>query len=70
MKASEHQLKGIEALKKCLIENDIVLVKTANTNKISVSIFDRGSEFPQFVEFSFTEEITPEDIENKNFEIL
>ena len=70
MKASEHQLKGLEALRKCMIENDIVLVKTANENKVAISIYDGSSDAVQFVYFSFEEEVTPDDIENKNYKIL
>ena len=70
MKASEHQLKGLEALRKCMHENDIVLVKTANENKISITVYDGSSDAFQFVNFSFNEEINPDDIDNKNYEIL
>jgi len=69
-KASEHQLKGLEALRKYMIENDIVLVKTANENKLAISIYDGSSESIQFIEFIFEEEINPEYIENKNYNIL
>jgi len=70
MKASEHQLKGLEALRKCMHENDIVLVKTANENKIAVTVHDGSSDAVQFVSFSFDEEVNPKDIDNKNYEIL
>lgn len=70
MKASKHQLNALEELRKCMIENDIVLVKTANENKLAVTVYDGSSDAFQFVNFSFEEEINPEDIENKNFKIL
>lgn len=70
MKASKHQLNALEELRKCMIKNDIILVKTANENKLAITVYDGSSEAIQFVNFSFNEEINQEDIENKNYEII